>query len=169
MNIDLYLFNLINSFAKKSKVLDFFAIFCSVYLGPLLFLVLALVALVASNFEIFIFPFFSAVVARLIISESIYFFYKRKRPMEIFSVNQLIKKPNHPSFPSGHASAFFALSFGLLPYSLTLAVIFLSITCLMAFSRIFSGVHWPSDVLAGIVLGFLSFLMLYFFKINLSF
>ena len=60
------------------------------------------------------------------------------------------------SFPSGHAAAAFAffVSVGLMnpkckPLTWTLAV-------LVALSRIISGAHWPSDVIAGAFIGMLA-------------
>jgi undecaprenyl-diphosphatase len=161
MNFDLYFFNLINGYAGKWKYLDFLAIFFAKYLGYLLIICLAIFALVFKNINIFLIPLLSGVVSRLIINQIIYFFYKRKRPSEILSIKTLIKKPNHPSFPSGHTSFFFAISFSVLFYDLTIGSIFLVLSFFIAFFRVFTGVHWPFDILAGIFAGLISSLIFF--------
>jgi len=57
------------------------------------------------------------------------------------------------SFPSGHAANITAsmLFLGLV-YRRVLAA-FLAVAIVVSFSRIYIGVHWPSDVLAGMALG----------------
>ena len=67
------------------------------------------------------------------------------------------------SFPSGHATTSFAVA-GLLalglqfrtPHFITKYVIFLSAALVAALSRSVVGVHWPLDILAGAVGGWLS-------------
>ncbi|MVB09902.1 Undecaprenyl-diphosphatase BcrC [Caprobacter fermentans] len=67
----------------------------------------------------------------------------------------LIKAPGGYSFPSGHSSSSFAAAtvFFLLNSPLCAAAIILAF--LIAFSRIFLNVHYPSDTLAGSLLGVL--------------
>lgn len=79
----------------------------------------------------------------------------RIRPYDVnTSIQLLVAKPTDFSFPSGHTAASFtavtALYFAgekkLWKGSLVLA-------CLIAFSRMYLYVHYPTDVLGGIVIG----------------
>ncbi len=153
MNFDLYFFNLIFKFSGKQKWLDFLAIFFAEYLAYILILVLLIAIFIFKNVNIFLFPVSIGVFARFMVNEIIYFFYKRKRPSEVLQLKTLIKSPKHPAFPSGHASFFFALSFAILPFSFALGVTFIFLSSLMGFFRVFAGVHWPSDILVGAVVG----------------
>lgn len=68
----------------------------------------------------------------------------------------LIKKPVEFSFPSGHAGSSFASACVLqrnLPKKY--GIWFLILAVLISFSRLYVGVHYPSDVLAGAVTGIL--------------
>ncbi|MDO5574770.1 MAG: phosphatase PAP2 family protein [bacterium] len=79
----------------------------------------------------------------------------RARPFEaISSIIPLIPRPADSSFPSGHSAASFAsawLMFRKLPKKFGIPALVLAV--LIAFSRLYIGVHYPSDVIAGILSG----------------
>lgn len=79
----------------------------------------------------------------------------RPRPQDTISaLCILIRRPRDFSFPSGHTSSSFAAAVILLQTApLWLGVLSLIIAVLIAFSRIYLGVHYPSDVVCGAVLG----------------
>lgn len=79
----------------------------------------------------------------------------RTRPFDInTSVQLLIPKPKDYSFPSGHTAASFTASFALLfAGNRRIAVPALVLAVLIAFSRMYLYVHFPTDILGGIVVG----------------
>lgn len=71
---------------------------------------------------------------------------------EIFD-SLLIQPPEDYSFPSGHTLASFACVVILLHYNKKRGRFWLVIASLIAFSRIYLYVHYPSDIIVGIILG----------------
>lgn len=80
---------------------------------------------------------------------------KRIRPYDYISaLVPLVQKPLDYSFPSGHTGSSFASAWVLyrsLPKKE--GIPFLLLAALIGLSRLYVGVHYPSDVLAGIVTG----------------
>jgi undecaprenyl-diphosphatase len=64
-----------------------------------------------------------------------------------------------PSFPSDHAAAAFAIAFAVLALSRRAGIVFLAAATLIALSRVVLGLHYPSDVLAGMCVGWGSALL----------
>lgn len=83
----------------------------------------------------------------------------RPRPFEQNNVELRVthheaKKLTHNgSFPSGHAANSFMLAVLLSIAKKRLFFIFYSVASIVAFSRIYLGVHFPSDILAGAFIG----------------
>ena len=80
----------------------------------------------------------------------------RPRPFEIqTAVSLLIQAPTDHSFPSGHTGGAFLTAVILLHYDKRIGIPALILAILIAFSRLYLYVHFPSDVLAGAVIGIL--------------
>lgn len=79
----------------------------------------------------------------------------RTRPYEVIEgLTYLVKQPTDLSFPSGHAGCSFAAAcvmFRRLPKRYGVPALILAI--LISVSRLYVGVHYPSDVLFGAVSG----------------
>lgn len=61
------------------------------------------------------------------------------------------------SLPSAHASSAFGLAFPIIFTSRRMGLIAGSLAVFVALGRVLAGVHYPSDVLAGVVVGFAAF------------
>lgn len=78
----------------------------------------------------------------------------RIRPCGInTAVELLIPRPTDFSFPSGHTGASFAAAAALRGSSRWLRIPAWILAALIAFSRLYLYVHYPTDVLAGALLG----------------
>jgi undecaprenyl-diphosphatase len=80
----------------------------------------------------------------------------RHRPFE----HQLGPSSSTHSFPSGHAATSFACATVLSFYAPRLRVPLYVLATLIALSRVYNGMHYPTDVLAGAVLGVVIALLL---------
>ena len=81
----------------------------------------------------------------------------RIRPYEVIDgLNCLVGVQKDPSFPSGHTTSSFAVAwiiFKKLPKKFGIPALILA--ALIALSRLYVGVHYPTDVLAGVFIGIL--------------
>jgi membrane-associated phospholipid phosphatase len=78
----------------------------------------------------------------------------RARPYEVLTgVHVLVDRTTDFSFPSDHATVVGAVAVGLLLANRRWGTIATTLALLMAFTRVYVGAHYPSDVLGGLVLG----------------
>ncbi|MGG1516962.1 undecaprenyl-diphosphatase [Paenibacillus oryzisoli] len=83
-------------------------------------------------------------------------FFYRDRPFVTHSVLQLIPHPANASFPSDHATAAFVIAASIWIFRRKAGYVWLILAACIAFSRIWTGVHYPSDVIGGAGIGIIT-------------
>lgn len=163
MNLDFLIFNWLNNFAGKYAFLDGLAFFCSEYLQ---FLVLAVFAVFSLKnwkkyFPEVICAISSVFLSRIVFTETIRHFFPKDRPFAAGQINAILEHSASPSFPSGHAAFFFALAAAVYFFNKKLGAFFFISAFLISLARVFGGIHWPSDILAGGLMGIFSGWLIY--------
>lgn len=82
--------------------------------------------------------------------------FYRDRPFVTHHVIQLINHAANASFPSDHATGAFVIASTIWLFRRKDGVIGLILAAGIAVSRIWTGVHYPSDVAVGALIGFMS-------------
>lgn len=78
----------------------------------------------------------------------------RQRPYEKYDIAPLIhKETQRQSFPSRHIASGTILCITIMALNMPAGIILSAALSIMAATRIVGGVHYPSDILAGIALG----------------
>lgn len=96
------------------------------------------------------------IISRGILTTLFRIIWTRDRPFISHTVQQIIEKNNEGSFPSGHASAMFAIAMAIYMYDKKLGALFFVLAALTGVSRVIVGVHYPSDIIAGALLGIIA-------------
>ena len=94
----------------------------------------------------------------LLFTSLISYFVHRSRPfLATTDISLLIPPPFNTSFPSGHTATAFAIAAAFAFADLSAGIASFSVAFLVAFGRMAVGVHYPSDILGGMVVGLVSF------------
>jgi undecaprenyl-diphosphatase len=96
----------------------------------------------------------AAALAALGVGQVVGHVVDRARPYAVMpGVHVLVSRTSDFSFPSDHATAVGAVAVGLLVCWRPLGWVAAGLAALMAFARVYVGAHYPADVVAGLVLG----------------
>ena len=79
--------------------------------------------------------------------------YFRDRPFADLDVTLLFYRPTDSSMPSNSAAAFVGLAAAVWAFDRRAGTILLAVAGIHAFLRVYAGVHYPSDILAGATIG----------------
>jgi len=165
--VDLAVFRWLNAWAGASPFLDWLILLNANYTLWMLFALGGITGLCMvlprsrHLYERYAKPLILAACAaffgRFIITETIRFLHKRARPFEMLpDARALFDNTSSGSFPSGHAALSFAIATAISLYFPKAGGILFLIALFMGAARVTAGVHWPSDILGGAVVGILS-------------
>jgi undecaprenyl-diphosphatase len=169
LNLDYQLFNSIYSLSGQSRLLDFFGIFCAKYL---IFVIAGIVVgwwlglhktkpsfswpligrrkwLIFGNASL-------SVLLTMLLNYALGFLKFRNRPFVSFNTGRLVNPFSEKSFPSDHTAVAFALAASIFFFDKKLGVVLMILALFVGLGRIYAGVHYPFDVLGGILVGVLS-------------
>lgn len=93
-------------------------------------------------------------VAALGVNQLVASWWFEPRPfVTLHGVTMLLAHPADNSFPSDHAVIAGALAVGTLLFARRWGIVAVIVAVLLAFARVFAGMHYPIDVLAGLAIG----------------
>lgn len=148
---------LINGWAGKNSLLDNLMVFCAKDLIYVVFLVglICVVYLMYKREWKQISYFALTLVVSFALLELAAHLYVDHRPFTDHKLTQLIAHAAGKSFPSDHTTATTAIALGLLFFTRfkKVGLVVLVAAFLIGFARIFTGLHYPVDILGGLVTG----------------
>ena len=164
MGVDWKLFQLANSLAGRSPVLDAVIRFLMNDYALSTALVLVPFALWFSGHspaererrQRAVLTTVTALVMANLIVKAINLVYWRWRPFTYHDVTLLFYHPSDSSFPSNAGTVGFCIATGIWLFDRKTGLLLYVIAALFGLSRIVGGVHYPSDILGGMLIGGLS-------------
>lgn len=156
---DQTLFQVIYGWSHRNFLADWIGVFLAQYLPYVL--VLGFLYLVfkesGSRRRIYVFceGALAVILGRGIFTEFIRFFYHHARPFDVYGFSPLISESGN-SFPSGHMAFFFALAVVVHYVNRRWGIWYFVLSAVVGVARIYVGVHWPLDIIGGVVVGLIA-------------
>jgi undecaprenyl-diphosphatase len=153
------LFNLVNSEAGHWAAIDHLMRFAAVYLVFLVFSIagaVVLYALLQRRFRAVV-CFAATLALAFALAQILAHLSREQRPFQDHPVHQLIPHTPGVGMPSDHATAAFAIAFGLTVFlSRRAGIALVPLAVLIGFARVWTGVHYPGDILAAALIAALA-------------
>lgn len=163
--VDLFFCLRLNQFSKNNKILNLFNFISWLGNGKVWYLIIFLIPFMSDrgiliSIEMICFGLIGTVIYKILKKK-----INRPRP---YKINQSIylggKILDQFSFPSGHTLHAVIFSLILIFYFSFVSEILLIFTMLIALSRVILGMHYPSDVFVGGLIGYIIFNLFMYYK-----
>jgi undecaprenyl-diphosphatase len=165
--LNLALFHFINQYAGLNPFVDTLAITAAKYMPAIIILGLAYLWIKngGKTRDIVLYGIYAAIIG-LIINFIIGLVYFHPRPFMINMGTLLFQYPAETSFPSDHSTLMFSIALMLIYFKETriAGVIFLILGVIGGIARVFSGVHFPLDILGSLVISIICTVIIFQFK-----
>lgn len=166
MNIQILL--LINGWAGKNRMIDDLMIFSASYLIFVVFIVVGscmAYLIYKRQWRQLSYLFATLTVSFLLLQIAVQL-YVDHRPFVDHHLTQLVAHAAGKSFPSDHTTATTAIAVGLLYFTRfkKTGLVVLGGALLIGFARVFVGIHYPVDILGGLLVGLLGGSLVYLLK-----
>lgn len=161
MNLDVWLFHLLNNFVGAIPLIDWLArALVNDYAVPTAASLAAVWMWFAGstdeerirNQRAVVFIALGILFSQALIKDLSYYYF-RPRPFATETVNLLFYRPSVSSFPSIPIAVVFTFAAGAWTANKQVAKFLIVLGTLYALARVYAGVHYPSDVIGGAVLG----------------
>ncbi len=164
--LNIKIFNIINHFAGSNIFLDNIGIIFAKYM-PIIFIIFLLYLWFNKkrNKNIALYSGYSAVVG-LFFNYLITVFYFHPRPFMEHIGTLLIKHSSDTSFPSDHTTFMLSIAILLLYFKNTrkAGTVLFVIGFIGGVARVYSGVHFPLDILGSVVVSIIATSLIFIFK-----
>lgn len=165
MNLNDYLFSVLNNLIHQSPVIDHVVYFLAQPFGLMVIgfalLVLCIIFLRDVRMRIDDHIIFSEIMT-VVMSMGVAWFISSIIKIITHVPRPFLAHPSHQllflyggynSFPSGHATIFFALATAIYYYNRIAGVVFYICAILISLSRVAAGIHYPIDIIVGAMIG----------------
>ena len=151
-----YVFTVINSLARQS-IANIVIQYVSALGNWILWLAVAMILMIARRSPRMPLAWFIliSITMSAICVNAVRIVYPSDRPFLVNELSAIVvgTKPNESGFPSGHSTTVFAAIGTVYRFLRRYRTYIFAIPFAVAFSRIYMGVHFPTDVMAGAFLG----------------
>jgi len=156
-NIDIKMLNLLNKRFRYALLDRIMPLITALGNGGFVWFIISIYLISNKNSSTQGYMIITSLVVTTIIGEGVIkHLIKRARPFaEMIESKLLISKPISYSFPSGHTASSFAAAGIFIAMDSRLSIIVVILASVIAFSRVYLNVHYPTDVVTGIILGLL--------------
>lgn len=156
-DIDLEVLNLIQKYLKYSFMDSFMVFITTLGNKGLIWIIISMLLIIKKEYrKIGLYALVALILVTVLGEGILKNVIGRARPfVGIEGIELLIKEPSSFSFPSGHTAISFVMAAVLGHKVKKIRIPLYILASLIAFSRLYLFVHNPSDIVAGIALGFL--------------